>query len=320
MVEEQLGEGRWRHILLLACLLSIPQEASPFSLGSPLLASSMYRSWSCAVHYRRVAVSSRTQLEMCSNTCSATGWSAAQSLAKLGDFFAGKPMDVEEREVEGLIFRTLDYYDLTPGGNGKLQEVARLCTRGMFGSEVGALWVYQSFVAKYAPDSGRKSVIIVAEKPDQTIVGCVGMELMLLSERGMSWWNDPSSVTKLRPYLSDLVVDSDFQRIGLGRQLLLSCEKFVQNEWAEEVDAMKPLERLDYSLDKIYLKVSDSIWRPCLTEQNPLQVSSDNTKAMNLYKSMGYRETARAPEELLIPTNDHYIEWPVLNLYLCKPL
>ncbi|EKX50869.1 hypothetical protein GUITHDRAFT_134970 [Guillardia theta CCMP2712] len=298
------GAGAGLSLLHLVCFLFILPHALPFTLSPPSLTAPSTLSISRLNGFHgRNNLPARSRARICSNICSAARWSPAQSLGKLGELLVGKPTEVEELKRNEVTFRNLDYLDLSTGGNGKLQAVAALCTRGMFGSEVGALWVYQNFAAKYAPDAGRKSVIIVAETPDQTVVGCVGMELMLLSERGMSWWNDPSSVTKLRPYVSDLVVDSDYQRMGLGQQLLQRCETFVQTEWADEVDAMKPLERLDYALDKVFLKVS-----------------LDNTKAMNLYKKMGYRECARAPEELLIPTHDHYIEWPVLNLYLCKQL
>ena len=114
---------------------------------------------------------------------------------------------------DGITLRTLTQEELADTGeHSKLDAVAKLCTRGMFGEEhaQGSCWVLKNFRVKYGEDSrlGRQSVMVVAETSDGTVIGCVGMELMLLTGDGMAWWNNPCSVIKKRPYVSDLVVDS----------------------------------------------------------------------------------------------------------------
>jgi len=120
--------------------------------------------------------------------------------------------------ADGIVLRTLTPEELADAGEGsKLEAVARLCTRGMFGdeNEEGSCWVHKNFRAKYGEDSsyGRQSVMVVAETSDGAIIGCIGMELMLLTEEGMAWWNNPCSVVKKRPFVSDLVVDSPYRYV-----------------------------------------------------------------------------------------------------------
>jgi len=102
------------------------------------------------------------------------------------------------------------------GKHGKLELVAKLCTKGMFGEDkmCGSDWVLRNFNVKYGTEAladNRQSKMLVVETQDGEIVGCVGMELMLITDDGMAWWANPCSVVKKRPFVSDLVVDSDYR-------------------------------------------------------------------------------------------------------------
>lgn len=117
---------------------------------------------------------------------------------------------------DGITVRALSEEELVESGEGsKLDMVAKLCTRGMFGEEglLGACWVLRNFNVKYGGEAaaGRQSVMLVAETSDGEIVGCVGVELMNLTDQGMAWWTNPSSIVKKRPFISDLVVDQTYR-------------------------------------------------------------------------------------------------------------
>ena len=120
-------------------------------------------------------------------------------------------------DLDGITLRILCAKELAEAGQGsKLDQVARLCTRGMFGdeNESGSYWVLRNFNVKYGEDpsaNGRKSVMVVAEQGEGRIVGCCGMELMLLTEEGMPWWSNPRSIIKKRAFISDLVVDRAYR-------------------------------------------------------------------------------------------------------------
>lgn len=120
-------------------------------------------------------------------------------------------------DLDGITLRILCAKELAEAGEGsKLDQVARLCTRGMFGdeNESGSYWVLRNFNVKYGEDpsaNGRKSVMVVAEQGEGEIVGCCGMELMLLTEDGMPWWSNPRSIIKKRAFISDLVVDRAYR-------------------------------------------------------------------------------------------------------------
>ena len=73
-----------------------------------------------------------------------------------------------------------------------------MCVKEMYGSMAGARIVGEGFQKKYGSRRGgnymglghlekRQSVMLVAESPDGWVVGCCGMELMLLTEDGGSW-------------------------------------------------------------------------------------------------------------------------------------
>lgn len=133
--------------------------------------------------------------------------------------------------ADGITLRTLRQDELAETGeHSKLDAVANLCTRGMFGeeNEDGSCWVLKNFRVKYGEDSrlGRQSTMVVAETSDGTVIGCVGMELMLLTGDGMAWWSNPCSVIKKRPFVSDLVVDSSYRYsacyVGRARQICLA--------------------------------------------------------------------------------------------------
>ena len=227
--------------------------------------------------------------------------------------FAGSPAASPLRlgtSVPGVTVRALSAEELLErGDDSKLDCVSKLCTLGMFGEESldGSSWVLRNFNVKYGEDceKGRQSIMIVAETSDGTIVGCVGMELMLLYENGMASWprSGPSrshAILKKRPFVSDLVVEASFRGLGLGRVLLEACHEIVSSQWAQEVRAMSPAQRLDLDIDNVFLKVD-----------------VENVAAVNLYRRMGYREVGRAAENLMVPVSCSDVqEWPVLHIYM----
>jgi len=185
-----------------------------------------------------------------------------RSLSRLLLGLRGVPQ--QEAEVSAgsaaISVRSLSSEELAETGEGsKLDLVAKLCTRGMFGeaNAGGSSWVLRNFKTKYGEEAaaGRQSIMLVAETSDGDIVGCVGMELMLLTEDGRAWWANPCAIIKKRPFVSDLVVDATYRQRGLGRSLLLKCHDIVTSQWAEEIRAMTPAERLDLDVDRIFLKV-----------------------------------------------------------------
>lgn len=69
----------------------------------------------------------------------------------------------------------------------------------MFGSKNGANIVGEGFLQKYGGKPGqfvgglgrplkRFSVMLVAETGEGELVGCCGMEMVLMSETGTAWW------------------------------------------------------------------------------------------------------------------------------------
>lgn len=211
-------------------------------------------------------------------------------------------------DLRGVTVRALSAQELSEGS--KLEIVARLCVSGMFGveKEDGSSWVLRNFNVKYGEDSasGRQSVMLVAETDDGEIVGCCGMELMLLTEQGMGWYtkNNPGSIVKKRPFVSDLVVDTTYRRSGLGSRMLMKCHEIVMGEWAQEIQGLTPAQRLDWDIERVFLKVD-----------------SENTGAVKLYKKLGYKEVARIAEELMVPKSPTSVsEWPVLNIYMQREM
>ncbi len=205
--------------------------------------------------------------------------------------------------------RALSSEELADSGEGsKLDLIAKLCTRGVFGeaSVGGSSWVLKNFKAKYGEDdaAGRQSVMLVAENSRGDIVGCVGMEMMLLTDDGLAWWTNPCAIVKKRPFVSDLVVDAAYRQRGLGRSLLLKCHELVTGEWAQEIRGMAPAERLDLDVGSIFLKVD-----------------AENQAAVRLYRRMGYKEVAKIPEELMVPKSPTSVQgWPVLNIYMQRDM
>eukprot|EP00277_Geminigera_cryophila_P005714 CAMPEP_0179420512 /NCGR_PEP_ID=MMETSP0799-20121207/9212_1 /TAXON_ID=46947 /ORGANISM="Geminigera cryophila, Strain CCMP2564" /LENGTH=282 /DNA_ID=CAMNT_0021194137 /DNA_START=132 /DNA_END=984 /DNA_ORIENTATION=+ len=218
-------------------------------------------------------------------------------------FRSGLERKVAENQRESIHLRALSIEELAESGEGsKLNMVARLCTKGMFGEDDGVCWVLRNFNIKYGGEgaAGRQSVMLVAEtSKGGEIIGCVGMELMQLTDQGMAWWANPSSMVKKRPFVSDLVVDPTYRQRGVGRDLLRKCHDIVTGEWAERIRALTPAERLDFDLHSIFLKVD-----------------AENTAAVSLYLGMGYKEVKRVSEELMVPKADGAQEWPVLNIYM----
>ena len=53
----------------------------------------------------------------------------------------------------------------------------------------------------------------------------------------------------------------------MGLRLLSKCHEIVRGEWAEDVRAMTPAQRLDFDVDSIFLKVD-----------------AENRAAIDLYK------------------------------------
>ena len=185
-----------------------------------------------------------------------------RSLSRLLLGLRGVPQQEAEASAgsAAISVRSLSSEELAETGEGsKLDLVAKLCTRGMFGeaNAGGSNWVLRNFKTKYGEEAaaGRQSIMLVAETSDGDIVGCVGMELMLLTEDGRAWWANPCAIIKKRPFVSDLVVDATYRQRGLGRSLLLKCHDIVTSQWAEEIRAMTPAERLDLDVDRIFLKV-----------------------------------------------------------------
>jgi hypothetical protein len=142
-------------------------------------------------------------------------------------------------DLRGVTVRALSAQELSEGS--KLEIVARLCVSGMFGveKEDGSSWVLRNFNVKYGEDSasGRQSVMLVAETDDGEIVGCCGMELMLLTEQGMGWYtkNNPGSIVKKRPFVSDLVVDTTYRCQPAAHPFRCS---FLRLRWPHSICAL----------------------------------------------------------------------------------
>jgi len=102
-------------------------------------------------------------------------------------FRSGLERKVAEKRRESIHLRALSIEELAESGEGsKLNMVARLCTEGMFGADDGVRWVLRNFNMKYGGEgtAGRQSVMLVAEtSKGGEIIGCVGMELMQLTDQ-----------------------------------------------------------------------------------------------------------------------------------------
>jgi len=102
-------------------------------------------------------------------------------------FRSGLERKVAEKQRESIHLRALSIEELAESGEGsKLNMVARLCTKGMFGEDDGVCWVLRNFNIKYGGEgaAGRQSVMLVAEtSKGREIIGCVGMELMQLTDQ-----------------------------------------------------------------------------------------------------------------------------------------
>lgn len=91
-----------------------------------------------------------------------------------------------------------------------LEEIALLCTSSIFGSEDGWQLILDTFKNKYV-GAERKVTLAIASCENQ-IVGCIGMEMMMVNDQGLAWWRDPSSDVLLRPFVSDLAVATGWRR------------------------------------------------------------------------------------------------------------
>ena len=91
-----------------------------------------------------------------------------------------------------------------------LQEIALLCTSSIFGSDDGWRLILDTFENKYV-GAERKVALAIASCENQ-IVGCIGMEMMLVNDQGLAWWRDPSADVLLRPFVSDLAVATGWRR------------------------------------------------------------------------------------------------------------
>ena len=164
---------------------------------------------------------------------------------------------------------SIAYRTLVQPPEDVLKEAAVLCTTSIFGSEDGWRLTWETFENKYI-GSDRKSVLVVAEVGDQ-VVGCCGMEMMLVNEQGLAWWRDPSADFRLRPFVSDLAVASGWRRRGVGRRLLEEVHAIAAGAWSDELAAATAAERQEASTEQVYLKVD-----------------SDNLSALRLYQNAGY--------------------------------
>lgn len=105
---------------------------------------------------------------------------------------------------------SIEYSTLEQPSPAVLQEIALLCTASIFGSEDGWRLTLDTFENKYI-GADRKCALAIASCSGQ-IVGCCGMEMMLVNDQGLAWWRDPSADFQLCPFVSDLAVASGWRR------------------------------------------------------------------------------------------------------------
>lgn len=109
-----------------------------------------------------------------------------------------------------------------------------MCVFEMFGASEGWQTVGDGFELKYrrekktgfsfmpaAQDYKHDMCnMMAAELPGGNLVGCVGVELSKITDKGTPWWGGTQQVAKLRPFISDLVVRQSYRWATMLRQFI----------------------------------------------------------------------------------------------------
>eukprot|EP00908_Phaeocystis_cordata_P026035 Transcript_851.p1 GENE.Transcript_851~~Transcript_851.p1 ORF type:complete len:320 (+),score=122.26 Transcript_851:86-961(+) len=128
--------------------------------------------------------------------------------------------------------------------------------------EVMASQLARNLNQKFSSRNPDPSALLIAESQDEVVAAC-GIEVQMLTASALDQFRykdgDPDGVLSERPFLSNLAVRKDYRRKGIAKRLCRQAEQRARGWGYSEV---------------------------------LLKVEADNSKARNLYRSLGYRVAA----------------------------
>jgi len=184
--------------------------------------------------------------------------------------------------------------------------------------------VIRDFVERYIDTNGNGALLVAKDGGSQVqnIIGCVGCEARPVMKNKVvydSFINiDGDNYKEIEdatfPVISNLSVDKGYRRKGVGKQLMIACEKEAFNwdksksKWAWiRREIRKKGEKANTSNNKF----KDMV----------LLVDESNLKAKKLYERLGYKVVGKDQKaKRLKPGKWQLQEIPVTNLCMKKPI